>query len=104
MFRFSFASEAGAVGGTRTDDYNQFRRLLLLRPELLLGDKALHQLRPFFLIRLNTLMEEHFANLRDVSLLVTRYSLNVALEFGIDPKRQKLALRHNCKYICSSRG
>ena len=79
-------------------------RVLLLHPQLLLGDKALHQLSPFLLIGLDTLIQEHFANLRNVSLLVIRYSLNVAFEFGVDPKRQKLALRHSCKYICSSRG
>jgi hypothetical protein len=44
-------------------------------PSLLLGDQALHELGPFFLVGLNTFVKEHFADLRQSPLLVVRYAL-----------------------------
>ena len=55
-------------------------------PGFLPGNQALNKLRPFLLVGLDTFVEEHLANLRQSSLLVVRYPLELALEFRSDPK------------------
>jgi hypothetical protein len=49
-------------------------------PGLLLGNQALHKLRPFLLVGLHTLRQEQFANLRNAPRLAVGDFLNLILQ------------------------
>lgn len=61
-------------------------RSRILEPCLLLGNKALNELCAFLLARIDPLVEEHFANLRERPLLVIRDALQLPLELRSDSK------------------
>ncbi len=56
--------------------------LSLFDPGLLLGDEALYELWPFLPIRLNTLRQEEFANLRNAPRFTVCDFLNLILQIG----------------------
>ena len=51
-------------------------------PGLLLGNQALHKLRPVLLVGLHTPRQEQFANLRNAPRFAVCDSLNLVLQIG----------------------
>jgi hypothetical protein len=84
-FRIIFAVLfCGATQCAHESNSGERRRVRLLRPHLLFRNEPLHELGALFLVGVDSFVEQHLADLRNISLLIISNPLNFALKFRVN--------------------